>query len=160
MRKVELKISFAAEKFDKAAVSILKENQISRPKTSKAQRCAPRERQREFPGGPNFALLFSISLLLAPRAKVEMSAALLSDQNSPSFRRRSLCRRGDKGTWPGEKFGFIVFRSCKTLLPRRRKWWWKCGKLAAVDAAAGFYFVLTNATWLMREERPSGGLLE
>jgi hypothetical protein len=118
MRKVELKISFSAKKFDKAAVSILKENQISRPKTSKAQRCAPRERQREFPGGPNFALLFSISLPLAPRAKVEMSAALLSDQNSPSFRRRSLCRRAEtKGPGRGKNSALLCFAAAKLCCP-------------------------------------------
>jgi hypothetical protein len=87
MRKVELKISSGAEraceKFDKAAVSILKANQISHVEGA---RSAETEREREFPGGRNFSPRFSISLPLAPWAKVEMSAALLSDQNSPCFR--------------------------------------------------------------------------
>jgi hypothetical protein len=59
MRKVELKISFAAEKFDKAAVSILKENQISRPKTRRKPKGARQERDREnFPADQTLRFFF------------------------------------------------------------------------------------------------------
>jgi hypothetical protein len=110
---------------------------------------AKRERQREFPGGPNFALLFSISLPLAPTAKVEMSAALLSDQNSPSFRRRrSLCVVAEtKGPGRGKNSALLCFAAAKVCCPGDTEMVMKMRKIGCrVDDAAGFYFVLTNAT--------------